>query len=159
MAPTPLKPIYWDKTDNSKRLLGPVSDAIDGDEETAWASTPAPAAGINPAGRLHHRKALWLPQGTILNIYLKRNHGGWNSDDNQNNNLGRHGACPSLPPPTPSRRGRSTSPPGGRPSPSGKSKTKPLKPSGSSTRSRPRNWSSAGPKPCATPSSSCAATF
>jgi hypothetical protein len=27
--------------------------------------------------------------GTILTFYLKQNHGGWNSDDNQNNNLGR----------------------------------------------------------------------
>src|SRR5271170_251628 len=27
--------------------------------------------------------------GTVLTIYLAQNHGGWNSDDNQNNNLGR----------------------------------------------------------------------
>jgi hypothetical protein len=29
------------------------------------------------------------PKGTILSIYLSQKHGGWNSDDNQNNNLGR----------------------------------------------------------------------
>jgi hypothetical protein len=27
--------------------------------------------------------------GTVLTFYLTQNHGGWNSDDNQNNNLGR----------------------------------------------------------------------
>src|SRR5262249_12790615 len=27
--------------------------------------------------------------GTLLTFYLKQNHGGWNSNDNQNNNMGR----------------------------------------------------------------------
>src|SRR5207249_4881460 len=29
------------------------------------------------------------PKGTVLTFYLMQNHGGWNSDDNQSNNLGR----------------------------------------------------------------------
>jgi hypothetical protein len=34
-------------------------------------------------------KPIANPGGTILTFYLKQNHGGWNSDDNQNHNLGR----------------------------------------------------------------------
>src|SRR5437588_1882413 len=30
-----------------------------------------------------------FPGGTVLNFELKQNHGGWNSDDHMNNNLGR----------------------------------------------------------------------
>ncbi|MCA2971023.1 MAG: PSD1 domain-containing protein [Acidobacteriaceae bacterium] len=90
MAPTPLKPIYWDKTDNSKRLLGPVSYAIDGDDKTAWGIDAGPGRRNQPRQAVFiTEKPFGYPQGTILNIYLKQNHGGWNSDDNQNNNLGR----------------------------------------------------------------------
>ncbi|MFN9461240.1 MAG: DUF1549 domain-containing protein, partial [Acidobacteriota bacterium] len=90
MAPTPLKPIYWDKSDNSKRLLGPVSYAIDGDDKTAWGIDAGPGRRNQPRQAVFiAEKPFGYPQGTILNIYLKQNHGGWNSDDNQNNNLGR----------------------------------------------------------------------
>jgi mono/diheme cytochrome c family protein len=90
MAPTPLKPIYWDKTDNSKRLLGPVSYAIDGDDKTAWGIDAGPGRRNQPRQAVFiTEKPFGYPQGTVLNIYLKQNHGGWNSDDNQNNNLGR----------------------------------------------------------------------
>src|SRR5262249_60655679 len=34
-------------------------------------------------------KPLEMPNGAILTFSLKQMHGGWNSDDNQNNNLGR----------------------------------------------------------------------
>src|ERR1035438_1180410 len=34
-------------------------------------------------------KAVQNSAGSILNLYLKEDHGGWNSDDNENNNLGR----------------------------------------------------------------------
>ena len=53
-------------------------------------STPAPAAATSRA-----RPSFALEQpianagGTVLTIYLSQKHGGWNSDDNQNNNLGR----------------------------------------------------------------------
>ena len=58
--------------------------------ETAW------SFDIGAGRRNVPRKAVFVaekpvsfPSGTILNIYLKQNHGGWNSDDNQNCNLGR----------------------------------------------------------------------
>ncbi|MFO0930155.1 MAG: DUF1553 domain-containing protein [Gemmataceae bacterium] len=34
-------------------------------------------------------KPIELPAGAVLTFHLKQMHGGWNSDDNQNNNLGR----------------------------------------------------------------------
>jgi hypothetical protein len=90
MLETPLKDIYADKS-NRKRVLGPASFAIDGKDETAWGHD------IDPGRRNLPRKAVFLaekpipafPGGTMIHVYLKQNHGGWNSDDNQNCNLGR----------------------------------------------------------------------
>ena len=85
----PLSPIYYDKTDK-KRLLGPVAFAIDGKEETAW------GIDVDPVRRNQPDQAVFAlaypienPEGTVLEIQLVQNHGGWNSDDNQNHNLGR----------------------------------------------------------------------
>ncbi|MFN7948785.1 MAG: PSD1 and planctomycete cytochrome C domain-containing protein [Blastocatellia bacterium] len=84
-----LEPIFNDKS-NRRRVTGPVEFAIDGKDETAWGIDTGPGLRNVP------RKAVFIAEkpiafagGTILNIYLKQNHGGWNSDDNQNNNLGR----------------------------------------------------------------------
>ncbi len=88
---TPLDAIYEDKS-GKKRVTGPASFAIDGKDETAWGIDAGPVRRNLP------RKAVFRAEtpisfpagaGTILNIYLKQNHGGWNSDDNQNQNLGR----------------------------------------------------------------------
>ncbi len=85
----PLEEMYHDKTDK-KRVTGPIAFAIDGKDETAW--------GIDAgAGRRNvERKAVFVlekpiefPKGAVLTFSLKQMHGGWNSDDNQNNNLGR----------------------------------------------------------------------
>ena len=88
-AEAPLESIFDDKS-NKKRVTGPIGFAIDGKEETAW------SFDIGPGRRNVARKAVFVaekplsfPGGTILSIYLKQNHGGWNSDDNQNCNLGR----------------------------------------------------------------------
>jgi Protein of unknown function (DUF1553) len=86
---TPLEPNFYDKTDK-KRVTGPAKFAIDGKEETAW------GIDIGPARRNQERKAVFecvtnvgFAGGTILSISLEQNHGGWNSDDLMNNNLGR----------------------------------------------------------------------
>jgi len=86
---TPLEPIFDDKS-GKRRVTGPVEFAIDGKEETAW------GIDVGPGLRNQPRKAVFLaqtpisnPGGTLLTFYLAQNHGGWNSDDNQNNNLGR----------------------------------------------------------------------
>src|SRR5262245_10604108 len=84
-----LEPIYDDKS-KRRRVTGPVEFAIDGKDETAWGIDAGPGLRNQP------RKAVFVAEkpitnegGTILTFYLKQNHGGWNSDDNQNNNLGR----------------------------------------------------------------------
>ncbi|PYL01358.1 MAG: hypothetical protein DME19_01940 [Verrucomicrobia bacterium] len=73
-----------------KRIYGPVEYAIDGKGDTAW--------GIDAgAGRRNvARKAVFIPEkpveftnGVVLNFQLQQNHGGDNSDDNENHNLGR----------------------------------------------------------------------
>jgi hypothetical protein len=86
---TPLEPNFYDKTDK-KRVTGPAKFAIDGKEETAW------GIDIGPGRRNQERKAVFqcatnvgFSGGTILAISLEQNHGGWNSDDLMNNNLGR----------------------------------------------------------------------
>jgi hypothetical protein len=85
----PLASIFDDKS-GKKRITGPVSYAIDDKEETAW------GIDVGPGRRNQPRKAVFVAEkpfsfekGTILTIQLKQNHGGWNSDDNQNINLGR----------------------------------------------------------------------
>ncbi|HLW80042.1 MAG TPA: DUF1549 and DUF1553 domain-containing protein, partial [Terriglobia bacterium] len=84
-----LEPIFDDKS-GKRRVTGPVDYAIDGKDETAWGIDAGPGLRNQP------RQAVFLaatpianPSGTLLNIYLTQDHGGWNSDDNQNNNLGR----------------------------------------------------------------------
>ncbi len=86
---TPLDPSFDDKS-KRKRVTGPVAFAIDHKDETAWGTD-------NGAGRRNQpRKAVFTPEkpvsnegGTRLTFYLQQNHGGWNSDDNQSQNLGR----------------------------------------------------------------------
>ncbi len=84
-----LESIFDDRS-KRKRITGPIGMAIDGKEETAWGIDAGPGQRNVP------RKAVFIAEnpigyegGTILTFYLKQNHGGWNSDDNQNNNLGR----------------------------------------------------------------------
>jgi hypothetical protein len=86
---TALEPIFDDKS-GKRRVTGPVEFAIDGKDETGWGIDAGPGRRNQP------RKAVFVaetpvgfPSGTVFTIYLKQNHGGWNSDDNQSNNLGR----------------------------------------------------------------------
>jgi cytochrome c553 len=77
----------FDDKGKKRRVTGPVEFAIDGKDETGW--------GINagPGLRNQARKAVFnLAEpvtSSVLVFYLKQDHGGWNSDDNQTNNLGR----------------------------------------------------------------------
>jgi hypothetical protein len=86
---TVLDPIFDDKS-NKRRVTGPIEYAIDRKDETAW------GIDIGPGRRNLPRQAVFVldkpvsyPGGTQLTLKLSQNHGGWNSDDNQNNNLGR----------------------------------------------------------------------
>ncbi|WP_321477428.1 PSD1 and planctomycete cytochrome C domain-containing protein [uncultured Paludibaculum sp.] len=86
---TELAAIFYDKS-NKRRVTGPISFAIDGKDETAWGINAGPGLSNVP------RKAVFVAAQpieasgeTTLVFLVKQNHGGWNSDDNQNNNLGR----------------------------------------------------------------------
>ena len=86
---TPLEAIFDDQS-SKKRVTGPIGFAIDGKDETAW------GIDVGPGRRNQPRKAVFtaekpisFPGGTLLTFHLVQNHGGWNSDDNQNHNLGR----------------------------------------------------------------------
>jgi len=84
-----LEPEFDDRS-GKKRVYGPIEFAIDGKDDTAW------GIDAGPGRRNQARKAVFIPEkpltftnGVILTFKLKQNHGGWNSDDNQNHNLGR----------------------------------------------------------------------
>ena len=88
-AEAPLEPNFDDRS-GKPRIVGPVKFAIDGKDETAW--------GIDDGSgrRNQDRKAVFrlekpieFAPGAQLTISLMQNHGGWNSDDHQNNLLGR----------------------------------------------------------------------
>ncbi len=89
---TPLAPFARDQdATKDKRVTGPVSYAIDGNDKTAW--------GINagPGRRNVPRNAVFVLEQPIkvkpdaeLTVGLSMKHGGWNSDDLQTMNLGRY---------------------------------------------------------------------
>jgi hypothetical protein len=83
----PLEKIFQD-TSGRRRVTGPIEYAIDGNTETAW------GIDAGPGQRNQDRKAVFvlekpIPAGSILIVKLKQEHGGPNSNDNQNHNLGR----------------------------------------------------------------------
>jgi hypothetical protein len=86
---TVLGSIFDDKK-NKRRVTGPVEYAIDRKDDTAWSIDIGPGRSNVP------RKAVFVLEspltftgGAKLKFKLSQMHGGWNSDDNQNNNLGR----------------------------------------------------------------------
>lgn len=89
---TPIGKTYQDKDElagkKPPRVTGPIGFAIDGDDKTAWGIDSGPGTRNQP------RQAVFVLETPIENpkkviVYLSQKHGGWNSDDNQNNNLGR----------------------------------------------------------------------
>jgi hypothetical protein len=86
---TPLDAMFSDKS-NKRRVTGPVAFAIDGNADTAWGFDVGPGRRNQPRKAVFNaEKPIAHSKGTILTFYLTQNHGGWNSDDNQNCNLGR----------------------------------------------------------------------
>jgi hypothetical protein len=86
---TELLKIYDDKS-GKRRVTGPIEFAIDGKSETAWGTDAGPGLRNQPRQAVFvSSEPIGFEGGTVLSIFLKQNHGGWNSDDNQNHNLGR----------------------------------------------------------------------
>jgi hypothetical protein len=85
----PLEAMFDDLSGN-RRVTGPVAFAIDGKSETAWGIDVGPGRRNQPRKAVFNaEKPISYPKGTILTFHLAQDHGGWNSDDNQNCNLGR----------------------------------------------------------------------
>ena len=85
----PLDTIFHDKTDK-KRVTGPIAFALDRKDETAWTTDNGPGRRNVPRKAVFNlEEPVGFPGGTLLKFRLTQNHGGWNSDDNQNYNLGR----------------------------------------------------------------------
>jgi hypothetical protein len=85
----PLDPAYDDQS-KEKRITGPIEYAIDGDDKTAWSADIGPGRSNVPHQAVFVlEKPLEAKAGAKLTFKLAQDHGGWNSDDNQNNNLGR----------------------------------------------------------------------
>lgn len=86
---TPLEKTFDDKS-GKRRVTGPIDFAIDGKEETAWGIDAGPGRRNQPREAVFDfDKPVENAQGAILNLYLKQDHGGADSDNNENNNLGR----------------------------------------------------------------------
>lgn len=84
-----LDPAFDDKS-GQKRVTGPVEYAIDGKNETAWTTDIGPGRSNVPREAVFVlEKPVEFADGAIVTVKLNQSHGGWNSDDNQNNNLGR----------------------------------------------------------------------
>ena len=75
---------------NKRRITGPIGYAVDDDQLTAWGIDIGPGRSNVPRTALFiPEKPIDNPAGTRITFRLAQNHGGWNSDDNQTNNLGR----------------------------------------------------------------------
>jgi mono/diheme cytochrome c family protein len=84
-----LDPAFHDKSDR-RRVTGPIEYTIDGNDLTAWDADIGPGRSNVPHNAVYVlEKPLEVGAGQKITFGLVQNHGGWNSDDNQNNNLGR----------------------------------------------------------------------
>ncbi len=84
-----LEKCYDDKS-GKKRITGPVGFAIDGKDDTAYGIDAGPGRRNQPRVAVFvPEKPVELPEGSTLHFNLKQLHGGWNSDDHMNHNLGR----------------------------------------------------------------------
>jgi Protein of unknown function (DUF1549)/Protein of unknown function (DUF1553)/Planctomycete cytochrome C len=86
------KPLAANFEDKSKRarVTGPIAFAIDGDDTTAWSPDIGGGRSNVPRNAVFvFEKPIEVPANAKVTFKLVQNHGGWNSDDNQNNNLGR----------------------------------------------------------------------
>ena len=85
-------PAPYDDRSGKARVTGPVALAIDGKPETAWGHDAGPVRRNQPRQAVFtFRAPIAAPPDAkmVIRISLKQDHGGWNSDDNQNCNLGR----------------------------------------------------------------------
>ncbi len=90
----PLEPEFQSESrkrnGGDKRVYGPVAFAVDGNPDTAWGIDAGPGRrNVDRKAVFVSEKPIRFPAGVILELGLQQNHGGDNSDDNENHNLGR----------------------------------------------------------------------
>jgi hypothetical protein len=84
-----LEPNFDDRS-KRRRVTGPVTYAIDGKDETAWGIDAGPGRRNVPRNAVFATSQnVARPGGMVVTFRLVQRHGGWNSDDHMNNNLGR----------------------------------------------------------------------
>jgi len=85
----PLEPNFDDKT-KRRRVTGSIEYAIDGKDETGWGIDAGPGRRNQPRNAVFAAGAnVAQAGGTVVTFRLTQRHGGWNSDEHMNNNLGR----------------------------------------------------------------------
>jgi hypothetical protein len=84
-----LEPVFDNKS-GEHRVTGPIALATDNDGKTAWSTNIGPERSNTRHNAVFVlQKPIEQPGGAKLTFKLSQFHGGWNSDDNQNNHLGR----------------------------------------------------------------------
>lgn len=79
----------FDDRSKRKRVTGPITYAIDNNNDTGWSIDIGPGRSNVPRKAVFVlEKPVSFPGGARLTFRLVQNHGGWNSNDNQSNNLG-----------------------------------------------------------------------
>jgi len=74
----------------SEKITGPIALALDGKNETGWSIDAGPGRTNQPRYAIFTlAKPITLAPGAKIGFRLGQYHGGFNSDDNQTNNLGR----------------------------------------------------------------------
>ncbi|MCA9257760.1 MAG: DUF1553 domain-containing protein, partial [Planctomycetales bacterium] len=94
----PLDPQFDDRSGRA-RFTGPIAYAIDGDQTTGWTTDIGPGRSNVPREAVFAlAEPVELGPHDKLTVRLAQQHGGWNSDDNQAQNLGRFrlAACAST---------------------------------------------------------------
>jgi mono/diheme cytochrome c family protein len=80
----------FDDLKGQRRVTGPIEYANDGDNLTAWGIEIGPGRSNVPRKAVFTLdKPLDAVNGVKLRFQLAQHHSGWNSDNNENNNLGR----------------------------------------------------------------------
>ncbi|VAX37886.1 hypothetical protein MNBD_PLANCTO02-3192 [hydrothermal vent metagenome] len=84
-------PLFYQGKLGNRGFLGPAEYAIDGKNETAWGNVFAGAGRRNRASKIvfQLKNPEEFVKGTKLTIVLTQKHGGWNSNEPVNLNLGR----------------------------------------------------------------------
>ncbi|MDX2039924.1 MAG: PSD1 and planctomycete cytochrome C domain-containing protein [Acidobacteriota bacterium] len=80
----------FDDQSGRRRTVGPVEFAIDGKNETAWTIDAGPALRNQPRKAVFTlEKPITMTGDILLTFNISQNHGGWNNNDNQQNQPGR----------------------------------------------------------------------